>query len=48
VQQRIDLTKWSQKDNVKKAGKLAQRDGLEKDSRKGDLGFLDVEGTMML
>jgi len=42
VQQRIDLIKWSQKDNVKKAWeKLAQRDGLEKDSfEKATWGFL--------
>ncbi|KAI9877297.1 MAG: hypothetical protein M1830_004308 [Pleopsidium flavum] len=42
VQQRIDLIKWSQKDNVKKAwDKLAQKDGLEKDSfEKATWGFL--------
>lgn len=42
VQQRIDLIQWSKKGEVKKAWeKLAQRDGLEKDSfEKATWGFL--------
>ena len=42
VEQRIDLIKWSQKDEAKKAWeKLAQREGLEKDGfEKATWGFL--------
>ena len=42
VQQRVDLMKWSQREDVKKAWKaLAERDGLEKDGlEKATWGFL--------
>lgn len=42
VEQRIDLIKWSQRDDVKKAWeKLAEREGLEKDAlEKATWGFL--------
>jgi nucleoside-diphosphate-sugar epimerase len=42
VEQRIDLVKWSQRDDVKEAwGKLAEREGLEKDGfEKATWGFL--------
>ena len=42
LENRIDLTKWAQKEEVKKAWeKLAQRDGLDKDAfEKATWGFL--------